>query len=88
MVLLCFLPKVLEKLAHDQMVSFLTKSKILDPYQSDFRKNHNTLTSKFAFIKLTNDIKIDKDRRLATLLLQFDFSNALDNVSPSSYCES
>ena len=79
-VLLCFLSKVLEKLAHDQVVNFLSKSKILDTYQTGFHKFHNTQT---ALIKLTDDIHMGKDRKLATLLLSFDFSKAFDNVSPS-----
>ena len=79
--LLCFLSKILEKLAHDQVVNFLTKSKILDVFQTGFRKHHSTQT---ALIKLTDDIRVAKEKKLATLLLQFDFSNAFDNVSPSS----
>ena len=78
--LLCFLSKVLEKLVHDQVTSFLNKSKILDLYQTGFRKFHSTQS---ALIKLTDDIRMGKDKRLATLLLQFDFSKAFDNVSPS-----
>ena len=35
--LLCFLSKVLEKLAHDQIANFLTRFKILDMYQTSFR---------------------------------------------------
>ena len=78
--LLCFLSKVLEKLTHDQIDNFLNKSKILDQFQTGFRKYHSTQS---ALLKLTDDIKLGKDRRLATLLLQFDFSKAFDNVSPS-----
>ena len=78
--LLCFMSKVLEKLAHYQVANFLSKSKILDLYQTGFRKYHSTQT---ALIKLTDDIRTGKDRKLATLLLQFDFSKAFDNVSPS-----
>ena len=78
--LLCFLSKVLEKLAHDQMVSFLIKSNILDQFQIGFRKHHSTQT---ALIKLVDDIRMGKERKLTTLLLQFDFSKTFDNVSPS-----
>ena len=45
-----------------------------------FRKHHSTQT---ALIKLTDDIRMGKEKQLATLLLQFDFSKAFDNVSPS-----
>ena len=78
--LLYFLSKVLEKLAHDQVVSFLTKTKILDSFKTGFRKYHSTQT---ALIKLADDIRMGKDMKLATLLLQFDFSKAFNNVSPS-----
>lgn len=79
--LLCFLSKVLEKLAHDQVVDFLTKGNILDKYQTGFRKNHSNQT---ALIKMTDDIRMGKENKLATLLLQFDFSKAFDNlITPS-----
>ena len=78
--LLCFLSKVLEKLAYDQIVNFLTTAKILDPFQTGFRKYHNTQT---ALLKLTDDIRVGKGTQLATLMLQFDFSKAFDTISPS-----
>ena len=43
--LLCFLSKVLEKLAHDQVVNFLTKNKILDfepPFLLPFFKQYKS----------------------------------------------
>ena len=61
--LLCFLSKVFEKLAHDQVVSFLNKSKALDPFQTGYRKNHSAQTT---LIKLTDDIRIGKEKQLAT----------------------
>ena len=78
--LLCFLSKVLEKLVHDQVAGFLSKTKILDMFQTGFRKHHSTQS---ALLKLTDDIRMGKDNKLATLLVQFDFSKAFDNVSPS-----
>ena len=63
-----------------QVVNYLTKSKILDDFQTGLRKHHSTQT---ALIKLTDDIRLAKEKKLATLLLQFDFSKAFDNVSPS-----
>ena len=71
--LLCFLSKVLEKLAHDQIVNFLNKSNILDKFHTGFRKHHSTQT---ALRKLVDDICMTKDKKFATLLLQFDFSKA------------
>ena len=78
--LLCFLSKILEKLAHDQVVCFLNKSKVLDPFQTGFQKYHSTQTE---LIKLVDDIQMGKENQQATLILQFDFSKAFDNVSPS-----
>ena len=63
----------------NQVVSFFTKSKMLDTFQTGFRKHHSTQS---ALIKLTDDIRMGMDKRLATLLLQFDFSKDFDNVSP------
>ena len=77
--LLFFLSKVLEKLAHDQVVSFLKKNKILDIFQASFKKHHSTQT---ALLKLTDGIRLAKENKLDTLLLQFDFSKSFDNVSP------
>ena len=75
-----FLLKVLKKFAYHQVVCFLTKSKLLDLFQKGFRKHHNTQS---VLIKLTDDISIGIEKKLATLLLQFDFSEAFDNVSPA-----
>ena len=71
--LLCFLAKVLEKLEYDQVVDFLAKENIMDP--AGFRKHHNI---QIALLKLTDDIHVVKGSKLATLLLQFDFSKAFD----------
>ena len=77
--LLCFLSKVLEKLVDEQLMHYLIKSEILDPYQTRFRKFHSTQS---ALLKLTDDIRISKHNKLATLLLQFNFSKAFDTISP------
>ena len=78
--LICFLSKVLEKLAHDHIMNNLNRSKTLDQYQTDFRKFRSTQS---ALLKLTDDIRVGKDRILATLLLQFDFSKTFDTISLS-----
>ena len=51
--LLCFLSKVLEKLTHDQIVTYLKIAKIFDHFQVSFKKHHCTQS---ALLKLTNDI--------------------------------
>ena len=78
--LLCFLSKVLEKIAHDQITEYLNKNSLLDPLQAGFRKHHSTQT---ALLKLTEDIRIGIDNRKLTLLLLFDFSKAFDKISPT-----
>ena len=69
--LLCFLSNVLEKIAHDQIREYLDKNSILD---------HSTQT---ALLKLTDDIRMARDKKQLTLLLLFDFSKAFDTISPS-----
>ena len=64
--LLYFVSKVLENLAHDQVVDFLTRSKILDSFQTGFRKFHST---QIALLKLTDDICIGMEKKLAALTL-------------------
>ena len=84
--LLCFLSKVLEKIAHDQIKEYLNNinknhnTSILDPLQAGFRKHHSTQT---ALLKLTDDIRMAIDNRRLTLLLLFDFSKAFDSISPT-----
>ena len=78
--LLCFFSKVLEKLAHDQLVNFLNRSKILDPFLTGFRKFHSPQS---ALLKLSDDMRMGMDKKMVTILLQFDFSKAFDTISPS-----
>ena len=61
-------------------MNYLNRSKILNQYQTGFRKYHSTQS---ALLKLMDDIRAGKDRKLATLLLQFDFSKVFDTISPS-----
>ena len=82
--LLCFLSKVLEKLVHDQMYEYLTSQNLLDPHQTGFRPRSSTQT---ALLKLTDDIRTGIDKKLITILLQFDFSKAFDKVSPTRLLE-
>ena len=64
----CFVSKVLDKIAHDQITEYLNS-------------NHSTQT---ALLKLTDDLRMAIDKKKLTLLLLFDFSKAFDTVSPST----
>ena len=52
-VLMCFLSKVLEKIAHEQIMEHLTESHILDPLQTGFQPYDSTKT---ALLKLMEDM--------------------------------
>lgn len=75
--LLCFLSKTLERVVYEQMVLFIDSNRLLNPFQSGFRTGHSTQT---ALLKLTDDIRLGKDKRLLTALILFDFSKAFDSV--------
>jgi hypothetical protein len=78
--ILCSLSKALEKIVHKQITSYLNRFDFFVKYQSGFRINHSTNT---ALLKVTDDIRAAMDRRMLTILVQFDFSKAFDNVSHS-----
>ena len=69
---------MLQKLSYDQILEFSKRSKLLDPYQTDFKKFHSTQST---LLKLTDDIRLGMDRKLSDLLLEFDFSKAFDTIS-------
>lgn len=76
--LLCFLSKVLERLVHDQIASFVESQGLMGGHQAGFRAGHVTQT---ALLKLTDDIREGMDRRQVTALLLFDFSKSFKSVS-------
>ena len=76
--LLPALSKIIEKLANRQIVFYLIKHDLLDPYQSAYKKNHSTQT---ALLKLTEDIYDTIDDSEITLLVLLDFSKAFDTVN-------
>ena len=76
--------KVLEKLAHDQITNYIGQNKLIDSLQTGFRPNSSTETT---LLKLTEDIRFGKSKRLVTILLQFDFSKAFDSIAPSKLIE-
>ena len=82
--LLCFLSKLLEKIAHSQLMEHLETTKTLDPKQTGFRRFNSMQT---ALLKLTDDIRTGMDKILMTILLLFDFSKAFDTILPSRLLE-
>ena len=70
--------KILEKSANIQIVAYLLKHDLLDPYQSAYRKNHSTFT---ALLKITDDILDSIDDSDVTLMIFLDFSKAFDTVN-------
>ena len=75
--LLCFLSKNLERLVHGQISNFVETSKLLDPYQTCYRRGNSTKTALF---KLTDDVRKGMEKKHATLLLLFDLSKAFDGL--------
>ncbi|CAH2220908.1 jg13462 [Pararge aegeria aegeria] len=75
--ILPFLSKVLERIVHFQLNSFLVNNNILSPYQSGFRRGHSTVT---ALVKVCDDIRANMDNQLITILALLDFSNAFNTV--------
>ena len=54
-----------------QVRSFIEKKALLDDLQAGYRTNHGTQT---ALIKLTDNTRVGIGKKMATLLLLFDFS--------------
>lgn len=75
--ILPFLSKILEKVVHRQLSTFLRNNNLLSPFQSGFRSSHSTST---ALIKITDDIRSAIDDKKLTLLTLLDFSNAFNCV--------
>ena len=67
----------------NQISTFVSTSGLLSEFQSGFRSSHSTQT---ALLKITNDIRFNIDRKLATLLVLLDFSKAFDTVDHGLLC--
>lgn len=75
--ILPFLSKVLERLVHTQLSTFLNINSLVNPLQSGFRRGHSTTS---ALTKITDDIRLGMDNGHVTVLTLLDFSNAFNNV--------
>lgn len=71
------LGKVFEKLLHKQIMNYLNKNNLWDPFQSGFRKYYSTQST---LIKLNHDVRQSVDKRKVTILVLFDYSKAFDMV--------
>ena len=73
--LLTVLSKIIGKLVVKQVVKYLILHKLLDPYQSAYRKFHSTTT---ALLEITDKIYQAMDNSEITILTLLDYSKAFD----------
>lgn len=75
-----FISKVVENVAHKQMVSFLEGNILFAEHQSGYRKGHSCET---AITKIHNDIIMMMDDRSSIALMLLDLSAAFDTINHS-----
>ncbi len=73
-----FLGKITEKAVFQQLNNFLALNSCFDVFQSGFRPHHSTET---ALIKLFDDICLNTDGGVVSVLVLLDLSAAFDNIS-------
>uniref|UniRef100_A0ABD2XH34 Reverse transcriptase domain-containing protein n=1 Tax=Trichogramma kaykai TaxID=54128 RepID=A0ABD2XH34_9HYME len=69
--------KVLERLAHAQLMDYLSRHNMLDTSQHGFKSAHSTQT---ALLELTDAVRGAIEKKKITLLVSFDFSKAFDTI--------
>ena len=69
--------KVLERVVHHQLHSFLSEHKLLSPFQCGFRRNHST---EFAAVAFSDYIRRGMDLGLLTRASFVDLRKAFDSV--------
>lgn len=77
---ICILPclsKVFEILAKEQVVAYLDVNRLLDRYQSGFRRRHSTNT---ALLCVSDEIRKSFERKCLTIMVLLDFSKAFDSL--------
>jgi Reverse transcriptase (RNA-dependent DNA polymerase) len=72
------LSKALEKVMQDQIVLLCYERGLLNRFQSGFRSGHSTNT---ALLKITDDIGMDMDNNLMSILVLLDFSKTFGTVN-------
>ena len=81
--ILPYLSKVFEQLLFNQIQTFIDQNSMLNRKQSGFRKNRSCTTS---IIDVTEDIRINQDKKFVTFLLLLDFSKAFDTIDHNILC--
>ncbi|CAB0037066.1 unnamed protein product [Trichogramma brassicae] len=76
--------KVLERLAHAQLIDYLNRQNLLDTSQHGFKAAHSTQT---ALLELTDAVRSAIEKKKVTLLVSFDFSKAFDTIDHSLLIE-
>lgn len=82
--LLPVLSKVLERLAHNQIVDFLSSNNLMSVHQSGNKKNHSTETLGILF---TNHILEAMDNGKLTAVMMLDLSKAFDSIDHHNLLE-
>jgi len=72
-----YISKVIEKVAVNQLDTFLSDHDLNEPLQSAYRTNHSTET---ALVKVSNDILLALDKRECVYLVLLDLSAAFDTI--------
>lgn len=70
--------KILERVVHMQLSSYMEENDILPVRQSGFRKSHSTAT---ALLDITDNIVTAQDRGMGTIMVLLDYSRAFDAIN-------
>uniref|UniRef100_A0ABD2WDF7 Reverse transcriptase domain-containing protein n=1 Tax=Trichogramma kaykai TaxID=54128 RepID=A0ABD2WDF7_9HYME len=69
--------KILERVIHTQLITYLIDHDLLSPHQHGFRPSHSTQT---AILNITERVRSAIDERMVSVLVSFDFSKAFDPI--------
>ena len=76
---LSLVSKLTERVAADQIQSYLNEHDLFPLLQSAYRRHHSTKT---ALLKVKNDILMNMENQKVTLLVLLDLSAEFDTVDP------